>query len=262
MQRTGVAVLDKTMAILRAYRRGDTVLQPQGVAERTGLSLPTVYRLMQAMTEHGLLEKESTAYRPGMALLHLGGLAANSLELRRVLLPRLQWLNAQTGENAEMHVRRAGARIAVEVVLSSQNLRPFVEIGAALPLHVGASGKALLAWLPDGEAEQVAQASWARFGGTPSLDVGALQSALSRVRKRGWSGSDGERSRGVAAVAAPVFDASGQVAATVVLSGPSVRLPAKTRRSLAPLVCRAASEASTGAGYSGQLPFQRTESGH
>lgn len=246
---TNVAVLDKVMAILRTYHRGDTRLEPRAVAEQTKLALPTVYRLMQAMTEHQLLERDGAAFRPGVALLQLGRLGAASFDLRRAVLPQLSWLNEQTAENAEMHVRRGNARVAVEVMLSSQNLRPFVEVGTPFPLHVGASAKALLAWLPTEQAEEIAVASQENFPGQAELDVAGFRAALRRTRTRGWAESDGERWAGVAAVAAPVFDARGQVVAAVVLSGPSTRLTARKRKELASLVCAAAANASKAAGH-------------
>jgi DNA-binding IclR family transcriptional regulator len=244
-----VAVLDKVMAVLHAYRRGDTRLEPRTIAERTGLALPTVYRLLKAMARHRLLEKDGMAFRPGLALLHFGNLVADALDLRRVLMPHLSWLNERTTENAEMHVRRDHTRVPVEVVLSPQNLRPFVELGAPLPLHVGASSKVLLAWLPPDEALAMGLASRERF--TPGQDFDELRFAASlrRTRDRGWAESEGERSEGIAAVAAPVFDADGEVAAAIALTGPSSRLPARRRRGLAPLVCEAAAAASRDAGY-------------
>lgn len=248
---SGVAVLDKVMAILHAYRRGDTRLEPRTVAERTSLSLPTVYRLMNAMARHRLLERDGPAFRPGIAMLYLGGLVANTLDLRRVVLPHLNWLNEQTTENAEMHVRRDDSRVAVEVVLSSQNLRPFVDVGTPFPLHVGASSRALLAWMPTEQALEIGAASRAHFDPGGDFDESRFLRALRRTRARGWAESDSERWHGVAAVAAPVFDASGEVTAAVVLSGPSARLPARVRKDRAPLVCHAAQEASRDAGYLG-----------
>lgn len=244
-----VAVLDKVMVVLHAYRRGDTRLEPRAIAERTGLALPTVYRLLKAMTRHRLLEKDGTAFRPGLALLHFGNLVADALDLRRVVLPHLSWLNERTTENAEMHVRRDDTRVPVEVVLSPQNLRPFVEIGAPLPLHVGASSKVLLARLPLEDALAIGLASRARFAPGQGFDESRFAASLRRARERGWADSEGERSEGIAAVAAPVFDAEGEVAAAIALTGPSSRLPARRRRELAPLVCEAAGAASRDAGY-------------
>ena len=258
--RTKVGVLDKAMAILRIFPRGDLALGPREIAARTGLSLPTVYRLARALEEHGLLEKEGERFKLGLALLHLGARVAGGIEVRREVMPHLEWLSERTGENAELHIRREETRVPVELVRSSQNLRPFVEIGAPLPLHLGAAGKALLAWLPEEEQGALAAASAARFGSTEAFDADALRERLRKVRMEGCAASDGERSPGVAAIAAPVFGAGGEVEGALLLSAPSVRLPAKQRRKFIPLVREAAARASRDLGYDGGLsPSKREE---
>lgn len=246
---TGVGVLDRVMEILRVFPRGDVTLSPREIADDTGLPLPTVYRMAQALCAHGLLEKRGGRYRLGLALLHLGTRVSEGMELRRQALPHLEWLNERTGENAELHVRQGEARVPIELVRSPHNLRPFVEIGAPLPLHLGASGKVLLAWLPETERESLAVASAARFDGKAVFDAGALRTQLERIRAQGWAASDGERSSGVAALAAPAFDAGGRVAGAILVSMPSVRLSAKRCREVAPLVKEAADRVSVDLGY-------------
>ncbi|MGH3089215.1 MAG: IclR family transcriptional regulator domain-containing protein, partial [Rubrobacteraceae bacterium] len=106
----------------------------------------------------------------------------------------------------------------------------------------------LLAWLPEEERRALAEASAARFG-DEAFDPESLREQLLRVKEEGWARSSGERSPGVAAIAAPVFDASGEVAGTVLVSAPAGRLLAKQRRKFAPLVREAASRASRDLGF-------------
>lgn len=252
---TRVGVLDKVVEVLRAFSGGEVDLSPREIAVRTSLPLPTVYRLLQALGEHEFLERTGSRYRLGLALLHLGTRVAEGLEIRRQSLPHLEWLNDRTGENAELHIRREETRVPLELVRSSHNLRPFVEIGAPLPLHLGAPGKVLLAWLPDKKRDSLAAASAARFDGERPFDAEALREQLARIRAAGWAASNGERSPSVGAIAAPVFDASGGVEGALLVSAPSVRLSAKRVRELAPLVREAAARASVDLGHAGSAPF-------
>src|SRR5258706_15558979 len=102
---TQVGVLDKALAILQVFSREETMLTPREMATRTHLSLPTVYRLAQALSTHGLLEQDEQHFRLGMELLRLGSLAAEANDLRHQSLPHMRRLNACTGESSEMHVR-------------------------------------------------------------------------------------------------------------------------------------------------------------
>lgn len=246
---TKVGVLDKAMAVLGAFSRGGVSLTPMEIAARTDLPLPTVYRLAQALAEHGMLERDGARFMLGVTLLRLGALVADGIDVRRQARPHMRWLAEQTGENVELQIRHGADRIPIEFVPSSQNLRPFVEIGAPLSLHAGSGGKALLAWLPPRQSLALAEASAARVQTVRPLDLGALPEELAHVRAQGWAFSDSEGIQGVASLSAPVFDANGAVVGVIMVSAPSVRLPLRKRRLFAPLVVEAAQRASHDLGY-------------
>ncbi len=245
---TKVGVLDKAMTILQVFPNGEIALSPVQLAKYTKMPLPTVYRLTGSLCEHGILMKEGQNFRLGMTLLRLGAMVAEGIDLRARALPHLRWLNSQTDENAELHIRSEETRIAIEVVRSLHNLRAFVDIGAPLPLHIGAGGKALLAWLPDKEQDALIAKSIARFK-RPVRDVEALKNTLAKVRATGWVSSEGERAANVAAIAAPIFDVNSEVVGAMVLAAPTIRLGNKERSNFAPLVCEAASRTSRDMGY-------------
>ena len=240
-RKTDVGVLDRIVAILHTFTQGSTLLSPQDISKSTRLPLPTVYRLCQAMSEQGLLEKDGQHFRLGITLLHLGALVAEGIDLRGQTLPHLRWLNEQTGENAELHVRHGEARIVLETVRSAHSLRPFASIGAPLPLHLGAAGKVLLAWLPPSERERL-------------IDRGMTSFASSQTFDR-----DAERASGVAAIAAPLFDAQKRVVGAIALTAPSIRLSAKQRQLFIPLVCEAAYRTSTDLGYTGPMHIEQRQ---
>lgn len=245
---TKVGVLDKAMSILQVFPNGEVALSPLQLARYTKMPLPTVYRLTGSLCEHGLLMKEGQNFRLGMTLLRLGAMVADGIDLRARALPHLRWLNSQTDENAELHIRSDDSRMAIEVVRSQQNLRSFVGIGVPLPLHIGAGGKALLAWLLDGEQEMLIAKSITRFQ-RPIHNIEALKNALAKVRAIGWVSSEGERAANISAIASPIFDVNREVVGAMVLAAPTIRLGAKERNRFAPLVCEAADRTSRDLGY-------------
>jgi len=253
VQDTKVGVLDKAMSILQAFPGGDVALSPVQLAKHTKMPLPTVYRLAQSLCEHGVLMKEGQNFRLGMTLLRLGAMVAEGIDLRAQALPHLRWLNVQTDENAELQIYYKEARVAIEVVRSPHNVRPFVDIGVPLPLHLGAGGKILLAWLPDKEQSALIAKSIARFK-RPVRDVQALKNTLAKIRAVGWVSSEGERTANVSAIAAPIFDVNSHVIGAMVLAAPTVRLGAKERAKYIPLVCGAARRTSLDMGYVPQEP--------
>jgi IclR family acetate operon transcriptional repressor len=248
IRETKVGVLDKAMAILLAFPAGNTALSPQEIAARTNMPLPTVYRLAQALCEHGMLMRDGQQFRLGMTLLRLGTMVAEGIDVRRQVQGYLRWLNEQTEENAELHIRQDETRIVIEVVSSPHNLRPFADIGAPLPLHRGAAGKVLLAWIPVVERDMLIDASVARFN-DQQFDKGAFVQELVQVRVQGWAYSDGERASGVSALAAPIFEVGNRQVGALTLVVPAARLGEEQRIRYIPLVQEAARRASYDLGY-------------
>lgn len=246
---TAVGVLDKAMLVLSAFSRGEQALLPRQIAVKTGLTMPTVYRLGQALCEHGLLEKEGPRFRLGMRLMRLGALVAEGIDIRRQILPVMKVLNEQSNEHIELQVRRGSSRIAIEVLHSTHYLRPFSDVGNPMPLHVGAAGRTLLAWLPNEQSSLLAEQSAAQFPQHGTLDVETFQRHLALTRQRGWSVSDGERAPGLAALAVPIWDSTGAVAAALILASISTRMTFTSIEEWLPLLQRAAAEASRKIGY-------------
>ena len=228
-----VGVLDKVMAILHAFPSGATTLQPPELAARLDMSQPTAYRLMKDMATHGLLEHDAGGYRLGVVLLHLGARVADALDLNNRARPQLRWLRDETSENAELHLLHGTTRVPVEVVVSPQNLRPMGQVGVPFPVHVGASAKVLLAWLPEQERRSLSLASHRADPDARPFDIESWEQELAETRERGWADSDGEREAGVSAIAAPIRNHTGTVVAAIVVSGPSSRLTALTAREVA-----------------------------
>jgi len=185
---SGIGVLDKAVAILRAVAAGPLPLRD--LVDRTGISRATAHRLAQGMESLGLLRRDDDGcYALGLALIGLGRAAADELPLATIAVPVLRRLRDETGESAQLFVAEEGERLCVAAVDSPQELRTIVPVGARLPMDVGAAGR-----------------------------------ALSGVAERGeWLASVGERAPGVASVAAPVHDGH-RIVAAVSVSGPVDRL--------------------------------------
>jgi DNA-binding IclR family transcriptional regulator len=219
---TQVGVLDKALAILQAISREETILTPREMATRTHLSLPTVYRLAQALSTHGLLEQDEQHFRLGMELLRLGSLAAEANDLRHQSLPHMRRLNACTGESIELHVRQKDAHVALAVVPGTQPLQYLVLPGTSFPLHQGAIGQVLLAWLPPEESEELVARSAQRWGGTSPGDVPRMHAVWEGVRAQGWSVNEHEPDPGIVTMAAPIFTVRGEVEGAIALVAAAV----------------------------------------
>lgn len=184
---SGVGVVDKTAAILRAL--GDGPLDLAELQAATDLPRATAHRLTVALEAHQLVRRDTAGrFCLGFELIRLGHAAADAFPLAELASPILIKLRDRTGEATQLYVREGDARRCVASVQSSHGLRWIVPVGALLPLNVGSAGHVL-------------------------ADGGPLRAQ-----------SVEEREPGVASVSAAVLDKTGAVVAAISVSGPVERL--------------------------------------
>jgi len=167
----------------------------------------------------------------------------------------MERLRDTTGENTALHELRDGKRICVEKVESKEVLRDTILVGDQFPAHAGATGKTLLAHLPEGELRAYlgSAKTLARLTPRTITDPKKLVLELARIKKRGVAFSCGERViDGLCAISAPIFDADGRVRYCITVTLTPFRLQAKGREKLFNLVKEAARTISSKMGASSQ----------
>jgi DNA-binding IclR family transcriptional regulator len=129
-------------------------------------------------------------------------------------------------------------------------------VGSRIPLHVGASGKVILAFTEADERERILDGlSYEAFTSATISRRERLVEELTLVRQRGWAMSMGERIPGAAGVSVPVRGASGLVLSLSLL-GPAERLTADRRSDITKLLLETAQsiEAREKAAAAGEPP--------
>jgi DNA-binding IclR family transcriptional regulator len=132
---TGVGVLDRVVAVLDAVETRR--MTASELARHLGLSVPTAHRLVGSMMTHGLLSRDDDGR------LRLGHRFAVPY-LEHVAGPVLTDLQQQTGETAQIWVRRGDHRLCLASVESAAELRASVPVGTLLPLAAGGSAARVL----------------------------------------------------------------------------------------------------------------------
>ncbi len=96
--------------------------------------------------------------------------------------------------------------------------------GRSTPLHCVASGKVLLAAVPEREVLRIVRRGLVTYTERTIVELEPLLEELARIRRRGYATALGEYEIGLNAVSAPVHDARGNVIAAVDIWGPAFRL--------------------------------------
>ncbi|OPC84719.1 hypothetical protein B4N89_00630 [Embleya scabrispora] len=220
------------------------------ISEALGMSKAVVHRLLASLRTRGLvdLDPDTRRYRLGPGAMRLGLAYLDRLDVRVAAAPELHGLSADTGETATLSVRVGDTRVYVDQVTPHREVIMSVTLGAPYPLCVGASSKALLAFLPEARdvralarllADGPARAGEGRGRAAPAEPgpaVRRMTEELAEIRARGWARSSGERQAGAGSVAVPVFDHEGRPIAVISVCGPAERFSGVAEDCLAHLL--------------------------
>lgn len=225
--RSGVQSIDRAAAILRCFGARRPTLGISEIARTTGLSTTTVHRLLVALQANRLVRQTADRrYGLGPLLVQLARSGAVPTTLRDAALPVMRVLRDEIDETVAVHeLLPTGERAVVDQVESHQEVRrTYTDIGVPIRLPHGAPGKAILSMLPVAEQDYWLAQEIKAITPTTVTDPELLRAELGEARRRGWAGSHSERTPGIRAVAAPVFDHTGQVTGALGLSVPEFRM--------------------------------------
>jgi len=247
-----VQVLDRAVAILDLLWQHGKELNAQEISEQIRVNKNTVRRLLKALAYHRLLEEDERTgrYRLGMKLFELGSSVVARLDIRARARPYLERLVLETGETAHLCILDRGEVLYLDKHEPTRTMRIPSEVGRRNPAYCTAVGKALLAYLPEEELEELVRRHGLRAYTPHTITtLVELKRELARVRERGYAVDNEEFEEGLKCIGAPVRDYSGQVVASISIAGPAFRLTEERIPVLAHSVQEVARELSEELGY-------------
>ena len=247
MARTGqpatrqVAAVQRAIAILDELADARSELGTNEIARRTGVNVSTISRILATLTSGGLVEHIAVTgrYRLGVGVIRLASAVGDRLDIRSLARPHLAELASRTQETATLSVPGGHEPITLDYVQSPLSVRSVAEVGRASAAHATAVGKVFLAHggsVPDGQLQA--------FTERTIVDHDVLRADVAGVRERGWGQALGEREEDLNAVAAPVLNRAGQLAAILGVQGPAVRFSPRAMRSAVELLTERAERIS------------------
>jgi DNA-binding IclR family transcriptional regulator len=195
---------------------------PPSLAQRLGEPRPTVYRLVQDLATLGYLEEgpRPGTYRLGLELFRLGSLVGLRFDVRERAAPVMNNIHAELEETVYLVVRRQHEAVCIDRIEGVHIRSMALQLGGALPLHLGAGPRVLLAFEPreywdDYFAHMKLEPRTPR---TPTTQAGIV-ALLEEARHLGYAVSDEDVTVGITSVGAPIFDHNGHVYAAISVGG-------------------------------------------
>lgn len=226
------------------------------LARHTGIPRSASHRILHDMAGLRLLSPadEPGRFRVGPDLARIGLLVAEHLDVRRVGRPILEAASAAIGETVVLALYDAHRRqfSAVDAVETSHPIRYLWEsLRDWSDLHLGSSGKGILAFLPAVEQDAILDRLPDPIPGRTPVSKARLRDELAAARQRGYVVSHGERYEGAVGVSAPIRDARGRVVGDLIATWPDNRTDDDKERSAGATVRGAADELSRRLGWDG-----------
>ncbi len=199
----------------------------------------TIHRMLLTLKSLGYVQQnpQSLGYMASVKIFELGGKVAQNLNLIQIAKPLMIKLSEKTGETINLGILDDTDIICIDKVESKQHLKLDQPIGSRAKAYHTGLGKAVLAYLSEGDRARIFSNHTITLGTSKSLKtVSAIEKDLERVREQGYSVDNGEYITGVACVGAPVFDHNSKVVAGLSIAGPALRINERNIESLAKLV--------------------------
>jgi DNA-binding IclR family transcriptional regulator len=224
-RRGTIQSVDRAARILKALAGGPRRLGVSELADRLGLSRPTVHGLLQTLQAHGFVEqdRDSDKYQLGAGLLQLGNSYLDLNELRGRSIVHAERLAARAQAAVRVGVMHGPVVVVVHHVFRPDTAFQVLEVGAQLPIHASALGKAILAYSPDSLVDDLLAEPLPRLT-SRTLGAKGLRDELEAVRERGWARERDEAVLGEGSLAAPIFDHSGHAVGAIGVVGDTERI--------------------------------------
>jgi IclR family acetate operon transcriptional repressor len=255
---SGAQTLAKGLMLLElvAQMQGSRGVGLLELARTLAWNKSTTHRLLATLLAHGYVkqDEESGRYRLGLKAFQVGAAFTRDLELRQEAAPVLTALKSRTEQGISLVVLEPATRevVFIDRVEGTHPLRMHTYVGMRFPANCTASGKAIMAYLPEADLAPLLAGGLLGQTAASLTAAPAIRAELPMIRARGYATDDEENAEGIRCVAAPIFDHTGRAMAAISISGPAVQIPTTLFPELGPIVRDAADGVSRRLGFRGE----------
>lgn len=221
--------VERAFAVLCAVAEHAEPTSLTWIAQRVGLPKSTVHLALQTMRDLGFVEQDpdSDRYVLGLAAAQLGAVALDQSRLVAAMAPAMDELARRSKEAVSLGIQTDREVLFVKRVETLHVLRTSIREGSRMPLHASASGKCLLAGMPDEQIDELYPTDPLPESASRTIRSRAvLMREIQRVRAQGFATNCDEFLDGVSGAAVPVR-LGHRTVASLSLAGPTGRVQAE-----------------------------------
>jgi DNA-binding IclR family transcriptional regulator len=249
-----VRAVERALQIMQCFDDEHPERGISDIAQAVGLHKATAHRIVTTLVNYGYIERveDGQKYRLGLELPNLGYKVLSRMDLRKEAVPFMKQLVAEWDETCDLSIFDQGEAFYIEIMRGTRALTISAAVGQRLPAHATASGKLFLAYLPDDQLNAILKQPMEAYTEKTATSPEKLRFQLEEIRKQGYSIDYEEFEHGVCAVAAPIFNRSGNVIAAIGGPSPISRMAPDRIKQIADAFMEAAKGISYRMGYRSQ----------
>ncbi|MFC4557925.1 IclR family transcriptional regulator [Virgibacillus kekensis] len=241
-------LISKTITILRAFTDVKMEWGVNELSRYVNIPVGSLHRHLSILKEENILNVSSATgkYTIGEEMIRLSSIVSSRVKIKDVAKPFLKNL-AKTVDQAvylALYHPQYKKLSFVESVQSSNALQYILDIGVLQPVHIAASGKAILSHLSQEERESLI--SNLELG---NHEIRNLSRELEVIRNEGYAMTANERKKGALSIGVPVFDVSHKVIGSIITVIPVNSFEASQKEFIVHHTKKTASEISYAIGY-------------
>jgi DNA-binding IclR family transcriptional regulator len=252
LQRYHVPNLDRALTILELLAQHPDGLSMIEIAGILDFPNNSVYRITSTLFDHGYLSRDEHSKRFSLTrkLLALGYASLSEKNVIEMSMDIMRQLRDTTKETVLLATLLSEAMVVMEQVPGTHPFKFMVDAGSRIELHSSAPGKAMLAFLPQSETEEIlGRMKMPRFNERTITHKNRFRKELKQVQAQGYAVDHGEELEGVHCVGAPIFNERGYPVASIWITGPGDRMPESSFDALGAQVIEHANRISQRFGY-------------
>ena len=224
--RGSIQSVDRALSLLESLAEAGGEASLTDLSRRTHLNVSTCHHLLSTLVNWGYVAKVPgrRSYALGARVLYLGHACLRQVDLPRRAQAYIDHINQVTGESVHLAVLQADTIIT----LVKREARHAVRVDSGMlgrsdAPHATATGKAMIAWLPEDQIRRMLPDGLKRFTDETIVDFDILIEELRHVRRNGFAMDREEFQPGVICVGSAIRDHAGAVVGAISASAPAMR---------------------------------------
>jgi IclR family acetate operon transcriptional repressor len=207
--------------VIEALAAAGQPVRLTALAHQLGEPKAKIHRHLSTLKFLGFVDQETQTecYRLAPKLAHIGQLAAEQFDLRRLAEPYMMRLRDLTRQTVVLSLPAGGDAIANAVFDSPNLVTISVRLGYRLPAHASAQGRITLAFAQPEMQQRILSRKLQALTPRTIIDPAQLRERLARIREQLYEIAMDETLLGISAVAAPILDYNNELVGAIAVVG-------------------------------------------